>query len=443
LRRRLGLQGAGFALLLLSAFAAAVYWGIAGERQEDLRAETRQLAATAASQLPLISHEFSEEGNVRKFRNDREVVDLDHHRAQRVRWFDPRARLLLEEGRLAMPAASPPPQRSNWQFWPGGLSLWQPVYTLRRRGAAGRPQLAGYVQVGLSDRAAAAELERLRRGLLLGGIAAVIVALVLGRRMLRQAFLPLQRQVLALERFTADTSHELRHPLTLLRTLVASADPQASPLLRRIDALAAQMGQLLNDLLFLARQEQGVSEGAVPLGGWCRFDLLELLDDLLSAYGPEAARRGVRLRLEPPAGLAELPLRGQPEQLQRLFTNLLLNAIRFSPEGGLVRVRPRPVASRLRVELIDQGPGIAAPNRERVFERFWREAPARSSLARAPEDGSGHSGHSGHSGNSGHSVHSGLGLPIARAIARRHGGEVSVAAGDPGHSVLLVDLPAG
>lgn len=417
LRRRLGVQGAGFALLLLSAFAAAVYWGIAGERQEDLRAEARQLAATAASQLPLISHEFSEEGNARKFRNDREVLDLGDRRAQRVRWFDSRARLLQQEGPLPMPAAAGPRQRPHWQSWSGGLSLWQPVYTRQRSAGVGPPQLAGYVQVGLSDRAAAAELERLRRGLLLGGIAAVIVALVVGRRMLRQAFQPLQQQVQALERFTADTSHELRHPLTLLRTLVASGNPQQVPLLRRIDALAAQMGQLLDDLLFLARQEQGVSEGAVPLGGWCRFDLLELLDDLLTAYGPEAAQRGLRLQLEAPVGLQEMPLRGQPEQLQRLFTNLLLNAIRFSPPGGLVRLRPQLLAGHWRVELIDQGPGIAACNRERVFERFWREAPAQSG-------------------------HSGLGLPIARAIARRHGGDVVVAAAEPGCCVLAVELPA-
>jgi hypothetical protein len=164
--------------VLLSAFAAAVYWGIAGERQEALRAETRQLAATAASQLPLISHEFSEEGNARKFRNDREVVALADRRGQRVRWFDGRGRLLLEEGQLALPPPALQP-RPQWQTWAGGLSLWQPVYTRQRRGAAAQPQLAGYVQVGLSDQAAAAELERLRRGLLLGGIAAVLVALVL------------------------------------------------------------------------------------------------------------------------------------------------------------------------------------------------------------------------------------------------------------------------
>ena len=419
LRRLLGVQGLGFALLLLTAFAAAVYWGIAGARQESLRAETRQLAATAAAQLPLISHEFSEDGNARKFRNDREVVELPQGRVQRVQWFDARGQLLVQEGALKLPPAGPVIQ-PRWQRWPGGIGLWQPVFTRPRQGEGTRPQLAGFVQVGLSTQPAEQELARLRKGLLLGGIAAVIVALVVGRRMLRAAFLPLQQQVQALERFTADASHELRHPLTLLRTWVA-ADPEgASPLAQRIDAQAAQMAGLLNDLLFLARQDQGVSEGPLPRGGWRRFALLDLLDDLIAAYTPAADAAGVQLALELPVGLAAVPLRGQPEHLQRLFTNLLLNAIRFSPPGGSVRLQVALHAGRVGVEVADQGPGIAPQDRQVVFERFWRTSP----------EAAGHS-----------AGHSGLGLPIARAIARRHGGEVRLAAADPGHCVLAVDLP--
>ncbi len=419
LRRLLGVQGLGFALLLLTAFAAAVYWGIAGERQESLRAETRQLAATAAAQLPLISHEFSEDGNARKFRNDREVVELPQGRLQRVQWFDARGQLLVQEGALRMP---PPGQvtQPRWQRWPGGIGLWQPVFTRPRQGEGARPQLAGFVQVGLSTQPAEQELARLRKGLLLGGIAAVIVALVVGRRMLRAAFLPLQQQVQALERFTADASHELRHPLTLLRTWVAADPGVASPLLQRIDAQAAQMARLLNDLLFLARQDQGVSEGPLPLGGWRRFDLLDLLDDLIAACSPAAGAARVELALELPTGLVAVPLRGQPEHLQRLFTNLLLNAIRFSPPGGSVRVQVALHAGRVGVEVADQGPGIAPQDRQAVFERFWRTSP---------EAGGQSAGHSG------------LGLPIARAIARRHGGEVLLAAAEPGHCVLAVDLP--
>ena len=419
LRRRLGVQGSAFGLLLLAVFSAAVYWGIAAERRENLRAEARQLAASAAAQLPLISHEAHEEGNARKFRNDREVLPLEGRRRQRVQWFDAAGRLLLEEGQLDLPAGSlgglaPAWRGAPWQHWRGGLSLHQPVYTRLRR-ASSQPQLSGFVRVAVATEPLDQELARLRRGLLLGGISAVIVALMVGRGLLNQAFLPLQRQVEALQRFSADASHELRHPLTLVRTLLASQPAPLPPLLVRLDGIAAAMAALLDDLLFLARQDPA----AAPLLAerWCRFDLLELLEDQLASCRPLAAAAGLALRLEA-AGASELPVRGQSEQLARLFTNLLVNAIRFSPPGGQVVLRPRVLGGRLQVAVIDQGPGIAAAHREAVFERFWR-------LDRSGEAG-----------------HSGLGLPIARAIARSHGGELSLAEAEPGHCVFLVELPA-
>lgn len=429
LRRRLGLQGAGFGLLLLAAFAAAVYWGIAVERRQSLRGEVSQLAAAAAAQLPLVSHEIQEEGNARKFRNDREVVALVERRSQRVQWFDAAGRLLLQEGQLPLPgaAALPPPAGGRqWRHWRDGLSLLQPVYTRRRDRPAAAPRLTGYVQVALATAPLEQELGRLRRGLLLGGITAVIVALLVGRRLLLQAFLPLQRQVEALERFTADASHELRHPLTLLRTLLASQPAPAGSLLQRLDAIAASMAGLLNDLLFLARQEQRLTAGPTPGDGWCRFDLLELLEDQLRACAALPRAAAVRLELQPPAADPELPVRGQPEQLQRLFTNLLLNAIRFSAPGGLVAVRVCRQAGRLRIQVCDQGPGIAARHRQAVFERFWSLDPAGESAAGVVPT----------------APHSGLGLPIARAIARRHGGELSLVSADPGACVFLVELPA-
>ena len=416
LRRRLGLQGIGFGLLLLAAFASAVYWGIAAERRQNLRAEASQLAAAAATQLPLISHEQQEVGNVRKFRNDREVLALGARLNQRVQWRDPAGSLLQQEGDLVLPdwPELPPaaPSGLRWQQWPDGIALLQPVYTRLRAG--GTPQLAGYVRVGLATAPLEQELARLRRGLLLGGITAVIVALMVGRRLLTQAFQPLQQQVQALERFSADASHELRHPLTLLRTLVAAEPQPHGPLLQRIDVIAAAMADLLNDLLFLARQEQ--REGPAASGDdWCRFDLLELLEDALARCAPLAEVGGLTLQLRvSAASCTELPVRGQPEQLLRLFTNLLLNAIRFSPPGGRVQLAAAPQGGRLRVRVWDQGPGVAPEHRQAIFERFWSHGPG---------------------------SHSGLGLPIARAIARRHGGELSLESAEPGSCVLLVDLP--
>jgi signal transduction histidine kinase len=425
LRRRLALQGGGFALLLLAAFSGSLYWGIASQRQEDQRTELRQLAGSAAAQLPLIAHETREAEGSAKFRAGPRLIDSPALQQQRLQWFDARGTLLSEQGGLAVP--SPPglprgaltsalgisvPSQALWQRWSGGMSLWQPVDSQDER--------LGYVRVALSDQAARADLTRLKRGLLLGGVVTVLAALLVGRRMLRMAFLPLQRQVSALQRFTADASHELRHPLTALRTQLAAVPPelrqQPGLAWRELDRLSERMGELLDDLLFLARLEQVGLEGAAGPEELQAFDLLELLEDLLRCYAPQAAERAVRLRLTPSPEHHRVPVRARSAQLLRLFTNLLLNAIRYSPPGGTVAVEVRTAGRQVRVAVADEGPGIPPRVRERVFDRFWSGA-----------DRGGQSG---------------LGLAIAQAIARRHGGRLRIGEnGVSGGCVLLVDLP--
>jgi signal transduction histidine kinase len=116
-------------------------------------------------------------------------------------------------------------------------------------------------------------------------------------------------------------------------------------------------------------------------------------------------------------------VRAQSAQLLQLFTNLLLNAIRHSPPGGTVAMEVRTAGRQVRVAVADEGPGIPIQARERVFDRFW--------------SGSDRGGESG------------LGLAIAQAIARRHGGVLRVgeSGGDRGSGeggggcVLIVELP--
>lgn len=218
LKRRLALQGGGFALLLLSAFAGSLYWKVALQRQDDLRTELRQLMAAAASQLPLIAHETSEAAGARKFQPNAQLITTPALAEQRIQWFSRDGSLLLQQGSLQLPPINR--ARTPWQQWPGGISLWQPV--LVRSPAGAPPQQLGSVRVAVSDQAAQADLQRLRSGLLLGGIVTVLAALLVGRQMLNAAFWPLQQQVRALERFTADASHELRHPLSALRALLAA-----------------------------------------------------------------------------------------------------------------------------------------------------------------------------------------------------------------------------
>ena len=404
LKRRLVLQGGGFVVLLLTAFSGSLYWGIALQRAEDQRSELRQLAASAAAQLPLIAHETREPEGRAKFRGPPPLLAIEGLEQQRVQWFDTQGRLLSEQGTLVLPPSpqlQPPPQPSRpWQRWRGGMSFWQPVAGM------------GSVRVALSDQAAQADLLRLQRGLLLGGVVTVLAALLVGRRMLRVAVEPLQHQVMALQHFTADASHELRHPLTVLRTLLAAVPPelQQHPALAwpDLDGLARQMGQVLDDLLLLARQQQQPPQV---------FDLLELLEDLMRCYEPQAAARAIALRLTPDPALSGQMVCGQSQALVRLFTNLLVNAIRHSPEGGTVSIDLTPGPRLVQVAVIDQGPGIPLLQQQQVFDRFWQGC-----------DRGGHSG---------------LGLAIARAIARRHGGELRLGESRQGRCVLLVELPIG
>ena len=291
------------------------------------------------------------------------------------------------------------------------MSLWQPVDSQSQR--------LGYVRVALSDQAARADLTRLQRGLLLGGVVTVLAALLVGRRMLRAAFAPLQRQVSALQRFTADASHELRHPLTALRTQLAAVPQELrrQPALAwgELDGLTRRMGELLDDLLLLARQEQAGLNGPLAPAELQEFDLLELLEDLLRCYAPQAAARSVRVELNPDPATHSVPFRGQSEPLLRLFTNLLLNAIRHSPEGGTISLEMSKAGRLIRVTVADQGPGIPLQDRQQVFERFWSGA-----------DRGGQSG---------------LGLAIGRAIARRHGGELRLGESRVGRCELVVELP--
>jgi len=421
LKRRLVRQGGGFALLLLCAFAGSLYWKVAQQRQVDQRTELRQLMAAAASQLPLIAHETSEAAGARKFQPKAELIAVPALLEQRIQWFGLGGELLLEQGKLQLPRGkrTPVPSRSEpqWQQWPGGISLWQPV--LVRTSPQATPQALGSVRVALSDRAAQADLRRLRSGLLLGGIVTVVAALLVGRRMLNAAFWPLQQQVRALERFTADASHELRHPLSALRALLAAVPEELrqQPQLawRELNQLTAQLGELVDDLLLLARQRQEIHSPAASARNLEHFDLMELLEDLIRCYSAQASERSIQLSLSPDPASFRAPVEARSDQILRLFTNLLLNALRHSPMGGHVGIEVHATGRQLTVQVIDSGPGIPSHAHEQVFERFWRSS-----------DQGGHSG---------------LGLAIARSIARSHGGDLSVLMAEPGRCVMQVLLP--
>ncbi|MDY7101645.1 MAG: HAMP domain-containing sensor histidine kinase [Actinomycetota bacterium] len=217
--------------------------------------------------------------------------------------------------------------------------------------------------------------------------------------------------------FIHEASHELRNPIAVIRTNVdvALADENIPPdELRETVAVvgraAERMGVLVDDLLTHAREERASDRRTTVDGA-------RLVHEAAGEFAASAERRGIRLE---PVADPGLLLRGDPVALRQALANLLANAVRLAPEGTTIRVAAGRDGPWIWLAVEDEGPGIAADDQRKVFERFYRGDPAR-----ARSEG-----------------RSGLGLTIVRQIARAHGGEVGLVSEPSQGSVFSIWLPA-
>ncbi|WP_304623201.1 heavy metal sensor histidine kinase [Pantoea sp. Ap-967] len=217
-----------------------------------------------------------------------------------------------------------------------------------------------------------------------------------------------------LSAFSADIAHELRTPLSnlLTHTQVTLTRPRSLEEYR--EALHGNleelqwMAQMINDMLFLAKADHGL---LVP--GQVALALHEEVDALLEYYAALAEDGEVQLLRE-----GEALLQGDRPMLRRALSNLLDNALRFTPAGGQVRVTLEP---GIRVCVANTGAAIDAAALPRLFDRFYRVDPAR---------------------REGSSEHAGLGLAITRSIVQAHGGSI-VAHCEGGWTRFVIELPEG
>ncbi|MBG0814774.1 cell wall metabolism sensor histidine kinase WalK [Planomonospora sp. ID82291] len=219
-----------------------------------------------------------------------------------------------------------------------------------------------------------------------------------------------------MRRFVADASHELRTPLTSIRGFAEfyrqAPGIDAAPLMRRVESEAVRMGLLVDDLLLLARMDRQRPMSMRPV------DLLAIAADAVHDARILAPGREVSLSVDG----AALIVSGDEVRLRQVVGNLMNNALVHTPEGTPVRVLLRAEDGAAVVEVADEGPGLTAEQRERVFERFYRVDSARG--RRAPEDGG-----------------SGLGLAIVAAMVEAHGGTVSVDSAPGEGAAFSVRLP--
>ena len=204
-------------------------------------------------------------------------------------------------------------------------------------------------------------------------------------------------------RFLADAAHELRTPITALRLQLqllqrSTNDADRSQAIAELAAGIDRSQRLVEQLLQVARSDpDGESTRREPV------DLAELVRATVSALSIKAEHRGLDLGAD---AKDTVMVHGDLNQLTVLLNNLVENALRYTPAGGVVDVAASLQDGRPLLRVADSGPGIAESERERVFDRFYRCEAAQSQSG----DGSG----------------SGLGLAIVRAIAERHGAQVSL-----------------
>ncbi len=224
----------------------------------------------------------------------------------------------------------------------------------------------------------------------------------------------IQHLVKGIRQMNDNIAHDLRSPITRIRGLaevtlggadLAEYQGMAASTIEECDWLL----HMINTMLTISRTEAGLDPKSFR-----RLDLSALAHDACALFQPLAEDKGIQMQAEAQGGC---PVLGDAAMLQRLLANLIDNAIKYTPTGGRVRVGVTCDGESARLEVEDNGTGIATEDHARVFERFFRGDRSRS------QEGAG------------------LGLSLALAIARAHGGDISLTSRPEQGSLFTVRLP--
>ena len=318
---------------------------------------------------------------------------------QGLQWLDRRGRIVGAQGLT-------PQNRTRRNFYSVTAPILNPI----------THQPVGAVIASEWNEEERSYIGYLDEGLIVGSLLALVASAAGGLALAHRAVRPVERSFQTLREFTDNASHELRGPLTVIAASADAAlrDADRDPAHDRVrfETIAdgaRQMSRLTGDLLLLAGAERSLERELFAV------DLAATVRKVAADYQAHflAARIAFELETVEPATAY-----GNPDQIERVLANLLENALRYTGAGGHVRLECRRQGGEILVAVSDTGVGIPAENLERIFDRFWRADPVRSPKG------------------------SGLGLAIARALARRHGGDVTVSSRHGLGSTFVASFPA-
>ncbi len=339
---------------------------------------------------------------------------------QGVEWFDENKNLLVQEGNLLINRSL---SEHLKQFNPiveqdQIRSLVLPVFYTPPRSET--QELSGYIRTSHGTEMLETQLKRLRLGLVVGGIIAFGFTTLGAFYLTQKSLQPIQNSFEKLKQFTADASHELRSPLTVIKSSISVLQSHPERIhsmdknkIKAIGDASDRMTRLVEDLLLLARLEGSVS--VITLEN-IPIPIDEVLEDTIEFAQSEADKKQINLHSTLQSNVWVL---GDGQQLQRVFSNLIENGLQYTPIGGTITVSLFTNNGDAIITVEDTGIGIASEELPHVFDRLWRSQQARTERYEG----------------------TGLGMAIALSLIQAHGGTIEVTSQLGVGSCFWVQLP--
>jgi OmpR-family two-component system manganese-sensing sensor histidine kinase len=431
-RCRLALWYTAVTAILLCLFATGVYLYVRTTLIDRIDDTLKHVVEIVERSL-VIENVTLAQGKYRvnleaSFRQNTEAVDVVEEDHIDLEWFGPNGELLWSNLSESLPI----PLCFNSGAKTIHISSDFLLRQVTKRIQIGR-YILGYLRVSHPWFEVTKPIRQLSVDLSLGISLMIISVAALGWFLSGIAIKPVRESYQSLKQFTADASHELRNPIAMIQTniqmLLSYPDTEAETQQRQLkvlERLAQRLGNLVNDLLFLARSDSGIVKAdyqPVPLDA--------LLIEVIEEQKIIAEQKGIKLLLKIVTADADnhhqaqiemdeeiFTIQGDWNQLVRLFTNLISNALEYAMTAGenrhdlVVEVILKEIKKQqknyLQIQVKDNGIGIPEQALPYLFDRFYRLDTSRSS-----------SGKNSFSGT-------GLGLAIARAIVENHQGQIKV-----------------